>query len=117
MLLARIGANDPGFNLRRDPVIIFRRPKTKDTLFASVIEPHGSYNPVTESASNSNSNIAELTVLRDDDNYTAVSIESAQGKTRIFIVSNQDTESSTTHSLEIGGQDYRWSGPYQYSSL
>jgi oligo-alginate lyase len=117
LLLARIGANDPGFNLRRDPVIIFRRPKTKDTLFASVIEPHGSYNPVTESASNSNSNIAELTVLRDDDNYTAVSIESAQGKTRIFIVSNQDTESSTTHSLEIGGQDYRWSGPYQYSSL
>ena len=117
ILLARIGANDPAFNLRRDPAIIFRRPETKDTLFASVIEPHGSYNPVTESALNSNSNIAELTVLRDDDNYTAVSIETTRGNAWIFIVSNQDADSSTTHNLQISGQDYSWSGPYHYSSL
>lgn len=116
-LLARIGANDPEFNLRKDPTIIFRRPETKNTLFASVIELHGSYNPVTESATNSNSNIAELTVLHEDDSYTAVSIENIQGSTRLFIVSNQDAESSTAHSLEINGQDYHWSGPYHYSSL
>ena len=64
MILARIGANDPEFNLRKDPTIILRRPKSKNTLFASVIEPHGSYNPVTESALNSNSVITRLTVLQ-----------------------------------------------------
>jgi hypothetical protein len=117
ILLVRIGANDPEFNLRRDPAIIFRRPEARDTLFASVVEPHGSYNPVTESAFNSNSSIAELTVLQDDAKYTAVSIETVQGNTRIFIVSNQDAESSTAHRLEINGKDYNWSGPFHYFSI
>ncbi len=117
ILLARIGANDPEFSLRRDPAIIFRRQAEKNSLFASVVEPHGSYNPVTELALNPNSNIAELTVLQDDTNYTVVSIETVRGSTRIFIVSNQDVESSTAHSLEIEGQSYDWFGPYYYSLL
>ena len=116
LLLARIGANDPDYNLRKDPVIILRRQYTNDTLFASVIEQHGSYNPVTESAKNSNSNIAELTVLQDDAKYTAVSIKTVEGSIRIFVVSNQDTEASTKHSVELNGQNYTWSGPYHYSS-
>ena len=48
LLLTRIGANDPDFNLRRDPAIIVRRPEASDTLFASIIQPHGSYNVVSE---------------------------------------------------------------------
>lgn len=121
LLLTRIGANDPNFNLRKDPAIILRRPKAKDTVFASVIEPHGSYNPVTESANNATSNVAELSVLQDDNDYTAVSIKTTQGETRVFIVSNthidNNTESSTAHSLSINGQDYNWVGPYSYFSL
>ena len=116
LLLTRIGANDPDFNLRKDPAIILRRPDAQNTLFASVIEPHGSYDPVTESAINSNSNIADLRVLQDDAKYTAVSIKTVQGRTRIFIVSNDNIESSTAHSLKINGQDYTWSGPYHYFS-
>lgn len=116
IFLVRIGANDPQYNLRRDPAIILRRAAA-DTLFASVVEPHGSYDPVTESAFSSNSNIAELVVLQDDENYTVVSIETVQGSTRIFIVSNQNVETSTAHSLEINGQDFSWSGPYHYSSI
>lgn len=116
ILLTRIGANDPEFNLRRDPGIIISRPKTKETLFASVVEPHGSYNAVSESAVNSNSNITELTVLQDDADYTAVSIQTVKGSTRVFIVSNQDIDASTAHSVTINGQDYRWLGPYHYVS-
>ena len=116
ILLARIGANDPEFNLRNDPAFILRRPKARNTLFASVIEPHGSYSRVSESAVNSNSNIAGLTVLQDDASYTAVSIKTVQGSTRLFIVSNQDTDAATAHSLKINGQDISWSGPYHYSS-
>ena len=117
LLLTRIGANDPKFNLRRDPAIILRRPHASDTIFASVIEPHGSYNPVSESARNSNSNIAMLTILKDDDEYTAVSIETISGKTRVFIVSNNNVDSKTSHNVEIGGKGYRWSGPFHYSSM
>jgi len=114
IILARIGANDPDFNLRKDPAIILRRPEASDALFASVIEPHGSYNPVTESARGSNSNIAALTVLQDDASYTAVSIETGQGNARVFIVSNQDVESATAHSVNINGKVYSWSGPFHY---
>ena len=112
--LARIGANDPAYNLRRDPAIIFKRAEAKETLFASIIEPHGSYTPVSESAVNSNSNIAELRVLQDDENYTAVSIKTVKGSTSIFIVSNKNIEALTTHNLDINGQAYSWSGPFDY---
>ena len=37
LLLARLGANDPDFNLRRDPAFIIRRRSSGDTLFASII--------------------------------------------------------------------------------
>ena len=92
LLLTRIGANDPDYNLRKDPATILRRPDSKNTLFASVIEPHGSYNPVSESAKNSNSNIKELSVLHDKDDYTAVLIKTVTDSDRIFVVSNQDTK-------------------------
>lgn len=117
LLLARIGANDPEFNLRKDPTIILRRPQAKDTLFASTIELHGGYNPVSESARDSNSNIKELKVIQDDENYTAVSIETVKDNTRIFIIYNGDTESKSKHSIKIGGNKYSWSGPYHYSDL
>jgi len=117
ILLTRIGANDTDFNLRKDPGIILRRSNTKSTLFASLIEPHGSYSTVTESARNSNSNIAQLTVLQDDEKYTAVTIKTVTGDTRLFIVSNQDAGASADHIIEINGKDYSWSGPYLYSSI
>jgi len=117
VLLTRIGANDPEFNLRSEPSIIFRRPEVKETLFASIIEPHGSYDPVSESAINSNSNIAQLTVLQDDASYTAVSIETVEGNSKIFIVSNKDADTATKHSLKVNGQNYTWSGAYHYSPM
>lgn len=117
ILLTRIGANDPEFNLRRDPAVIVRRPEATNTLFVSVIEPHGSYNRVTESAVSSSSNIAKLTVLQDDADYTVVSIKTVKGSARLFIVSNQNIESSTKHNLKINGNRYKWIGPYHYSAL
>ena len=114
LLLARLGANDPLFNLRRDPAFIVRRQAEGDTTFASTIETHGSYNPVSESAVNSYSNIAELKVVHDDEDYTAVSIKDLGGNTSLFIVSNKDSGESTDHELEIDGRAYRWSGPYHY---
>ena len=60
LLFARIGANDPEFNLRNEQALILRRKECKNTLFVSTIESHGTYSPVSESAVNANSNIKEL---------------------------------------------------------
>jgi hypothetical protein len=115
MLFTRIGANDPDFNLRRDAALMIRRDGVKDTVFASVVEAHGNYNPVTESAANSNSNIAELKLVYDDPNYTAVSIEDLQGNVALFIVSNKDASPGKSHNIEIDDRAYAWQGPYHYA--
>ena len=114
ILLARIGANDPDFNLRRDPALIVRRDKAANTLFASIIEPHGNYDVVSESATNAESNIEEMTVLHDDEAYTAVSIKTVNGNARVFIVANRDFDKSTEHTIDISGKTYSWSGPFSY---
>ncbi len=114
LLFTRIGANDPEFNLRRDAALMIRRKDAKDTVFASVVEAHGSYSPVSEFAVNSNSNIALLKVAYDDDNYTAVSIEDLQGRQSMFILSNKSASSSKEHRLEVNGSAYQWNGPYYY---
>ena len=117
LLFARIGANDPEFNLRRDAAFIIRRHGAADTVFATAVEPHGSYSPVSEIAVNSNSHIAELNVVYDDEDYTAVTIEDVQGHTSIFIMSNEDPSASSEHELVINGRTYRWSGPWRYSEI
>jgi hypothetical protein len=117
LLFARLGASDPEFNLRRDPAFMIRRKGASNTVFASVVEPHGSYSPVSEIALNSNSNVAELRVVYDDENYTAVSIKDLQGRTSMFFLSNLDAAASRMHELKIDGKAYEWSGPYHYIDL
>jgi len=117
LLFTRVGANDPKFNLRRDAGFMIRREGVANTIFTSVVESHGSYSPVSENAINSNSNIAALKVIHDDENYTVVSIEDIGGNTSAFFLSNSDATVSTEHELTIDGQAVKWSGPYHYVDL
>jgi len=117
LLLTRIGANDPQFNLRRDPALILRRKSTADTTFVSVLESHGSYSPVTELAFNSDSHINELKIALDNKDYTAVTIEDMNEKQILFIVANENSSADKKHHLSINGQAYHWSGPYFYTDI
>ena len=115
LLFTRLGANDPEFNLRRDPAFMIRRNSAGNTVFATTIEPHGAYSPVTELATAAKSSIANLRIAHDDEHYTAVSIEDLQGHASIFILSNQDPSAAERHELRIDGRVYRWSGPFHHS--
>ncbi len=112
--LTRIGANDPDFNLRRDAAITLRRNDTQDTLFVSVLEPHGSYSPVSESSINSRSSIKNLEVVFDNDAYIGVRITDVKGGTQLFIIANRDNDSSAKHKVDINGESFSWVGPYFY---
>ena len=114
LLFARIGANDPEFNLRREAALMLRRKNTKNSLFVSAIEAHGSYSSVSESAVNSNSNIAKLKVVLDTVDYTAVLITTVNGNTKLFITANTYASKEAKHSLKINDKDYEWSGPYYF---
>jgi hypothetical protein len=115
LFLTRIGANDPEFNLRRDPGLLLRRKNTKNTLFVSVIESHGSYSPVTESAINSNSSIKTLDVVVDTEDYTGIVITNINGIAKLFITVNTNASKEAKHNLKIKGKSYRWSGTYYYN--
>jgi len=114
ILFARIGANDPEFNLRRDPTLILRRKNTKNTIFVSAIETHGSYSPVTESAVNSNSSIKELKMVYDGEDYTAIEITNIKGNAKLFITANTNASKEAKHKLTINDKDYEWSGSYYF---
>lgn len=113
--LVRIGANDPEFNLRRDPGLILRRTNSQNTTFVSIVETHGGYSPVSESAVNSYSNIASLKVVLDREEYTAITIENKSGGIKQFIVANTNASKEEEHTLNINDTEYTWVGPYYYN--
>ncbi|KXI28238.1 alginate lyase family protein [Paraglaciecola hydrolytica] len=115
LLLTRLGANDPEFNLRRDAALMIRRKNAGDTVFASVVEPHGSYNLVSELSVNSNSSIKELQVVHDDANYTAIAIKDVKGTTSLFVLANKANSTTQQHKLKINGKYYQWTGAYHFT--
>lgn len=114
LLFTRIGANDPEFNLRRDPALMLRRKDTKSTTFVSAIEAHGSYSSVTESADNSNSSIKALKVVYDAVDYTAIEITHVNGNTKLFITANTSASKEAIHNLKIKDDNYQWTGYYYF---
>ena len=115
LILARIGANDPNFNLRKDPSIIIRKKDVKNTVYASIIESHGIYNPVKEKANNAYSNFSDIKVISDNINYTSIKIIFKSGKERLLILSNTNNDAEKEHTVSIEGKNYKWSGFYYYN--
>ena len=114
IFFTRIGANDPEFNLRREAAIMLRRKNIKNTIFVSAIEAHGSYSPVSESAVNSKSSIKELKMVLDTADYTAISITTIKGTTKLFITVNTNASKEAKHTLKINNKKYTWVGSYDY---
>lgn len=114
IVLARIGADDPEFNLRRDPALIIRKENTKSTIFASIIESHGDYNPVTEKANNAYSQFQSISVLSNTNDYTAIELKLKSGTTKVFILSNKNASKEAKHTLKINDNNYQWTGAYYF---
>jgi len=110
IFLTRIGANDPNFNLRRDPCYLIRN-YGKNKTFINLIEPHGSFNPVIEIANKSFTSVSSIEKLQDDNQYTAVQINIA-GKSLYIVQCNSDFSSNSEHSFSNSKLNIRFKGPY-----
>lgn len=110
--LARIGANDSLFNLRRDPVLIWER-ESEETLFVQVFEPHGYYLPEAEIPVNSHSRVKGLKVLSADSTRTVVELKLAKA-TYLFVL---DFSGAESHELQQQGQKWSWSGDHTLIKL
>jgi len=117
LILARIGANDPNFNLRREPVLIQRKKSQKDALFVSILEPHGAYSAVSELAVDAYSNFKKVEIIVDTVDYTAVKLMKINGDAHIFILSNSNSEINKEHKLTINGKEKSWNGPFLLYNL
>ncbi len=114
LIIARIGASDPEFNLRNEPALILRKKNTKNTVFASIIESHGTYDPVSELAINAYSNIKTIAVVYDTEEYTAVRFENKAGESHLFIISNINASEEAKHAIKINNKNYQWIGSYYF---
>ena len=112
IIFTSIGANDPKFNLRNDPSLIIRRKDKGSTLFANVLEIHGTYSTVTEAPIRSTSLLKGVRVLADTKSYSAVRIDFTEGEPIHLLIANQDNNKNTKHTLETDGRIFQWKGPY-----
>lgn len=109
LFFTRTGANDPDFNLRREPAFIIRK-KGKDQQFINVIEVHGKMDPVVEISSQSYPSVQQIKLLRHDQDFTVVQIKLG-GKELLIAQCNKDF-TKTKHTTDAQGKKLEWSGPY-----
>ena len=112
IFLTRIGANDPDFNLRNDPGFMLRT-KAKNHVFASIIEPHGEFNPTAEFSVKSYSHFKSINVLASNDEGTIVEIKKVNNGKWILMIANKSADENVNHSINVAGKIYKWVGPIQ----
>jgi hypothetical protein len=110
--LLRTGASDPNFNLRSETGFLVRK-KGKEQLFASVIEPHGIFNSVSEISSGSQSSVNEINTVVNNDDYTGIKINFKNKNEWIVLIANADNKSNAKHTIDISGKKISWTGPYE----
>jgi len=109
MILGESGANDPRFNLRREPFVIQRLDGASDAAFVSLLEPHGRYDASAETTTGSASAVRSLVRERQAD-ADIVTITLRDGR-RIVLALADDTDAARSHSLKIAGKAQGWKGP------
>jgi oligo-alginate lyase len=110
VIFARIGGNDPNYNLRREPACILRS-KGSNITFINAIEIHGQFNGTTEVSSNTYSQLSSIEKLQDDENYTVVKIFYQQQPIILIQVNNLQALQQH-HSITIQGLKYEFTGAY-----
>lgn len=107
-ILGESGANDPDFNLRREPMVILRARDREDYAFASLLESHGRYDGAAEQTVASRSRVR---AMRHDriDGADVVRLTLANGS-RVAIAISHDRDESAHHRVSLDGETLAWTG-------
>ena len=110
-------ANDPEFNLRRDPAFIIRKKDTQNTTFVTALETHGSYGYVSESAKNSYSNIDQLEIVFQDTIYIGIKITDKKGIKTLLLLNTKINDALQKNEISLDNKVYKWTGNYFISTI
>ncbi|MEI8058758.1 MAG: heparinase II/III family protein [Ferruginibacter sp.] len=104
------GANDPNFNLRREPAFIIRK-NGKDQTFVNVLEIHGNYDAINEFSIGSYPSVKQIKLLKNDAAFTVAEFMVGE-KILLILQCNKDLGLTQKHSLTISNVEIDWTGPY-----
>ena len=107
-ILGESGANDPNFNLKRDPLIILRAKRNGRVSFASILEAHGFYDGANERTVQSASRIADMTHNRSGTS-DILRVTLKNGK-RFAIAVSHNSDPDQKHDATVSGDAFAWTG-------
>ena len=107
-ILAESGANDPSFNLRREPMVILRARRSGGTTFATLLESHGRYDGAAEQTVASRSRVAAMRHDRQD-GMDIVRLTLEDGR-RVAVAVSHDAQPRARHRVTLGADTIEWSG-------
>ncbi len=111
VVFTQIGANDPNFNLKPEPGFMLRARTNDGVSFASVIEPHGDYNPTLEYTIGSHSRVKSVSHF-EGGAAEYILIETKDGQTVGLGLGAEDNPSGT-HRVDVNGEAVSWTGPFK----
>jgi hypothetical protein len=117
LLLTRLGASDPNFNLRNETAFMLRQPNASNHTFATIIEPHGLYDLSKEITNGYQSNVDKLDLVQDNNDFTAIKLSARNGKTYLIVVVNKDFNNKMERKLNINNQTISFDGNYYFKQL
>lgn len=112
VIFGRIGANDPDFNLRPEPMVILRK-KAGNHLFASVISTHGYFNEARELSMQARPLIDDINVIGHNDEASVIEVNGKNGLKWQIMVTNQSADPGQTHKVNFGGRSFEWTGDFK----
>ncbi|MFA6114098.1 MAG: alginate lyase family protein [Sphingomonas sp.] len=110
VILGESGANDPNFNLRREPLLIERVTGATDAQFVNLLEPHGVYDASEEKTVASKSRVTQLRHIRTAD-ADLIAIDFIHGG-RVLLAIALTSDGATAHSATFDGQKLDWKGHF-----
>jgi oligo-alginate lyase len=110
LFFTRAGANDPNFNVRREPSFVIRRNGSSKS-FISVIEQHGKYDAVNEFSTNAYSLVKGIKLLLSNAEYTVVEVD-FNNNPLLIAQFNNACEKNKKNKLSIQDKIIEWNGQY-----
>ncbi len=111
VVFTQIGANDPNFSLKPEPGFMLRARKADGVSFASVIEPHGDYNPTAEYTIGSHSVVKSVSHF-EGGAAEYILIETKDGNSVGLALGAEDNPDGT-HTVDVNGKTISWTGAYK----
>lgn len=89
------------------------RWKGKDHVFASVIEPHGSFDDVTENSSGFAGVVERINLIGTNNEATVVEILGKNNLHWYLMINNEEASDTKKHSVEFNGKKFEWIGNFK----